>query len=351
MKPLGKSAIRSLAFGFSFLFLFFALAQDASAANSVGGFVFDRGRNPLADIDVELLDEYYRVINNGATNGRQKTSSSGRYEFSGLNDGNYTIRVYAFRYDLEDQSQYIEMKSISSVPGQSGSMYYTADFYLQPKKGGLKDAELSVIFAQEVPKEAQQLYKKAVSDLASKRADEGFAGLQKSITIFPQYYLALMRYGQELYARQQYTAATQVFMAAAEVNPKSALPFYNAGNSLNMLGGKYLKNAKLALDQALTLAPLSPSVLLVLGTVERKLGLLADAEKHLLHAKKLSTTKSPELSKELAILYGNELKKYKEAADELEQYIKVANLSNDDEAKLKKQVADLRVKAKTQTSN
>jgi Flp pilus assembly protein TadD len=322
------------------MFLVFSLPQTVSAANSIGGYIFDRARTPLADIDVELLDEYYRM------RGRAKTDTSGRYEFTGLNDGNYTVRVFAFRYDLEDQSQYVELKSISAIPGQTGSApYYPLDFYLLPRKGGLRDAELSVIFAQDVPKEAEKAYKRALDEFSKKHPDQGFTGLQEALTIFPNYYLALMRYGQELVEKQQFTSATQVYMKAAEVNPKSAIPYYNAGYALSNLGDKYAKNAKLALDEALRLAPASPAVLLQLGKVERRLAKFDEAEKHLLQAKKLSPTKSPEIQKELSQLYANDLKKYKEAADELEQYVKASKLSDQDEAKTRQTIADLRVKA------
>ncbi len=345
MEPTRKPFILNLVVILTFFFISLSFAQNISAANTIGGFIFDRARVPLADIDVELLDEYYRLKE------RIKTESSGRYEFTGLNDGNYTVRVYAFRYDLEDQSQYIEIKSISSIAGQAGSSYNPLDFYLQPKKGGLRDSELSVIFAQEIPKPAEQAYKKALDDFNNKRNDDGFKGLQQALTIFPEYYNALLRYGQELYIRKQYASSTEVFMSAAEVNPKSALPFYYAGYALSKLGNKYNKNAKIALDHALTLAPLSTPVLLLLGTVERRLGNLSEAEKHLLLAKKLSPTKIPEIQKELAQLYANDLKKYKEAADELELYLKASKLSDEDNVKTKQLIADLRQKAKAQGIN
>lgn len=345
MKPLCKPRLRALAVFVSCCFVFLLSVANVLAANTIGGFVFDRARTPLSDIDVELLDEYYRLKE------RVKTESSGRYEFSGLNDGNYTVRVFAFRYDLEDQSQYVEIKSISSIAGQAGSSYNPVDFYLQPKKGGLRDAELSVIFAQNVPKAAEQAYKKAIDDFGKKKTDEGFIGLQQALTIFPTYYTALQRYGQELYIRKQYGAATQVFMTAAEVNPRSAMPFYYAGHALSKMGDKYNRNAKLALDQALSLAPASTPVLLLLGTIERRLGMFAEAESHLLTAKKLSPSRVPEIQKELAQLYANDLKKYQAAADELEQYVKASKLSDEDSIKTKQLIADLRQKAKAQTSN
>ena len=89
----------------------------------------------------------------------------------------------------------------------------------------------------------------------------------------------------------------------------------------------------------------------VLGKVERAQGQFADAEKHLLAAKKLATTKVPEIHAELSQLYANDLKKYGEAADELEQYIKASRLSAADEKVARNKVEDLRAKAKTQPTN
>ena len=317
-----------------------------SAANTISGTIYDKGRTPLPDIDVELLDEYYRLL----PNGRQKTSSSGRYEFGGLNNGRYYVRVFAFRYDLVDEQHEVYITSVSGIPGEVGSSFNLEDFYLQPRKGGLRDAELSVIFAQVVPKPAEQAYKKAIDDFNKKRTDEGFTGLQNALTIFPTYFVALNRYGQELFLRKQYGPATRIFMTAGEVNPKSALSFYYAGYALSKMGERYEKTAILALTQALTLAPSSTPVLLLLGSIERRLGKLAEAEKHLLLAKKLSPTKNSEIQKELAQLYANDLKKYEEAADELELYLKASKLSDEDNIKTKQLIADLRVKAKSKAA-
>jgi hypothetical protein len=68
-------------------------------------------------------------------------------------------------------------------------------------------------------------------------------------------------------------------------------------------------------------------------------------------AKKYSPSKVPEIQKELAQLYANDLKKYKEAADELEQYLKASKLNNADESKTRQLIADLRVKAQKQSGN
>jgi tetratricopeptide (TPR) repeat protein len=226
-----------------------------------------------------------------------------------------------------------------------GSLYITQDFYLQPKKGGLAEAEIGVVFAQDVPREANKVYEKALKDLAGKRTTEGILGLNEAVKIFPDYYLALHRIGKELFKIKKYQEAVPFLIKAAEVNPKSATSFYYLGYSLYNLGKDFNKSALTSLNQAYILAPSSTQVLYVLGKVERSIGKFGDAEKHLLQAKKLSKAAVPEIQKELAQLYGDDLKKYKEAADELDLYLKASKLSPEDEKKTKKIISDLRKKA------
>lgn len=342
MKLASKSFVFPMVLGFSFLFAAFFLVPEVQAQSTIQGTVFDKQRNRLSDIDVELLDDYYR------TKGRTKTDGAGTYTFSGLPNGRYTVKAYAFRYDLEDQEIPLEINT-QNIRGGEGPGSFYQDFYLIPKKGGLKDAELSVVFAQEIPKDAQVLYDKAIKDLSEKRTDEGILGLREAIRKFPDYYVALYRFGLELYLKGQYLDSVPVFLKATEVNQKSANAFYYLGTALNKLGKQYDKAALASLNKALFLAPASPKVLWMLGKVERSIGQFIEAEKHLLQAKKLATGKVPEIHFELAHLYYADLKKYKEAADELELYVKAIKLSDEEEKKMKKLIADLREKAKKQS--
>lgn len=324
-------------------FIFFLLivfsTQNVLAANTIMGVVYDRLRAPLSGVEVELLDEYYRLLR------RVRTDSIGRYQFGGLNNGNYTIRVLPFQYDLQDQSQYIELQAISARPGEQGSTFITQDFYLQPKKGGLAETEIGLVFAQDIPQAAKKIYDKALKDLASKRTTEGILGLNEAVKLFPNFYLALHRIGKELFKIKKYQEAVPFLIKAAEINPKSATSFYYLGYALYNLGKEYNKSAITSLNQAQILAPSSTQVLYVLGKVERSAGKYDDAEKHLLQAKKLSKVSIPEIHKELAQLYADNLKKYKEAADELELYLRASRLSRQDEEKTKKIISDLRKKA------
>ena len=307
-------------------------------ASTISGIVYDNRRVALISVDVELQDEFYRQI------ARAKTTASGRYEFDGLKDGRYTVKVLPFRYDLLDESAEVEIATVVAVVGGTSNVFMTQDFYLSPRKGSLADAETGVIFAQEVPKEAENAYKSAIKDLSKKKNEEGIIGLRKAVEIFPNYYLALDTLGKQLFQEEKYGEAIQILLRATEVNQKSPTAYYYLGYSLNKLN--YNKAAIIPLKQALTLAPASVQVLYVLGLAEEGEGNYTEAEKHLVQAKKFSKVVNPDIYWQLGQIYGNKLNKYKEAADELDQYLKTGKYSDEFVGKVRKVINDLREKAK-----
>jgi tetratricopeptide (TPR) repeat protein len=326
------------------LVLILICGHSVYATNIISGTVFDKTRNPLPDIDVELLDDYYRAI----AGGRQRTSSSGRYEFQVQNDGRYYVKVYAFRYDLMDDMHEVVVQSISAVPGGSGSSFNVEDFYLEPKKGGLADAELSVVFAQDVPKDAKKLYESASANFMKKKPVDGIMNLVEAVKIYPDYYLALQRLTRELYFMKKYIESFQYARKVVAVNPKSGTGYYYMGASLHAMGKDFNPAALTALEEAGRLAPGSVQVLFALGRLERTMGKLVPAEKHLVAAKKIAGSNGPEIHAELADLYAQDMKKYGEAADALEDYMKAAKLNDADQRATKQKIADLRAKAKAQ---
>jgi|GEM_PF-826152 len=354
MNPKKKPFAIKMVFSVSFLFILLFLSQNIFAASTIQGNIYDKQRNTLPDIDVELLDDYYRMTQ------RTRTDSSGRYIFNGVSDGRYTIRVMAFRYDYMDQEIPLEVNTMGITTSQStgggsgitsGTGFFPQDFYLLPKKGGLKDAELSVIFAQEIPKEAEAAYKKGIDNLTKKKTTEGVTSLMEAVQKYDKYYEALKRLGQEFFINKKYVESVQFYLKAVEVNPKSATCYYYIGMGLNKLGKDYNKSAIRSLTQAAALAPASAPVHYMLGKVEREEGKFVEAEGHLLQAKKLSPVKVAEIHNELYLLYSENMKKYMQAADELELFLKATKLNGEDEKKVKKSIVDLREKAKTQASN
>lgn len=341
-RSLGPFAKRiPIALVFVFVFVMASSANTLPVLSTIQGTVYDKQRNPLVDVEVELLDEFYRTWRVG---GRTRTDGSGTYHFNNLPDGRYTVKVYAFRYDLEDQEAPVEIQT-QNIRGGEGTSYVPQDFYLSPKRGGLAEAEASVVFAQDVPDAAKKFYDQALTDLKAGRRNEGILALSAAVNAFPNYFNALSRAGRELYIIKRYQEAIPFLIKAIEVNEKSAVSLYYLGASLHGMGKEFNKAARTSLRQSLVMAPNSPQVLLSLGIVERAMGNFKESETELIKAKKLSRVPNPEIHKELSMLYGNDLKRYKDAADELELYLKASGMSGEQAKGVKKNIADLRAKA------
>ena len=319
--------------------IFIALFAQFAIASTISGFVYGGGRTPLVNVDMELLNENYQVRQ------RTRTDGVGRYEFTNLADGLYTVRAMPFRYDFQDMEIPVKIETFNVRGSGIGNTYVIQDFNLVPKKGGITEFELGVVFAQDVPGEAKQLYKSADKAFLGDRAQDGVDDLFKAINIFPEYYEALYRMGKELYILKKYDEAWKFLLKAVDVNPKSGVAFYYLGECFHALGDDYNKNAVTSLTQASILIPAMPQVFFTLGKVERKMKRFEDAETHLLRAKKLVKQPVAEIQKELAQLYANDMKKYKEAADELELYLKASKLDKKDEKETKDLIAKLRAKA------
>jgi tetratricopeptide (TPR) repeat protein len=346
MKPLHMS-IRQMRMALFTLFFVFIFSTSGFAVNVISGFVFDKSGVALPDIDVELLDEYQRTV----PNGRQRTSSSGRYEFQVQNSGRYFVKAYAFQYDLLDEMMEVNVANVTATSVSGGSSYNNVDIYLQPKKGGLRDAELAVVFAQDIPKEAREAFEQGEKLLARKQYTQGYEMVRKAIEIFPKYFKANYRYGLELMAKKQYEDAASRFMMAVSVNDKSAMSFYNLAYCFSMMGPEYRKAALASIKETIVMAPASSGAHFLAGKLARLTKDFVNAEKYLLQAKKLMTATDPTIHLELAKLYSDDLKKYKEAAAEMEAFIKTSKITGDEETKMRSILAGLKEKAANQTAN
>lgn len=309
--------------------------------NTINGFVFGSSRTPLSDIYVELSNDL------GSTITRTKTSSSGLYNFRNLPNGIFIVRILPYSNDYETQERRVNLISVSSVPGR-GSVSEQVDFYLNPKKvnrGPL--AAPGVIFAQDIPKDAKKFYEQGIDYLEDKKEIEGFESLKKAIEIFPTYYLALDRLGTEYVVRGYYRPAYVILSKSVEVNPKSFSSIFGLGLALYNLNE--LKQAEENLRNAIKIYADSPNVYLWLGIVLLKNKNLSEAETALLQANKLSKGRLADAHFQLARLYG-EQNKYKEAATELELFLKY-NPDAKDSEKIKQAIAKLREKEMNKSAN
>lgn len=288
-------------------------------SNSISGHVSDDSRTPVRDVRVELLDEVDSVIQT------VKTDGSGLFVFRRLSDGIFQVRVQVYGTNYISQTKRVDL----ARPRGFGAVFEQLDFVLTTKQTRASMATTGVVFVQEVPEPARKQYERGAALLQkTERRKEGLETLKKAIEIFPRYFDALELLGTEYVKQQEYEPAVPVLTTAIEVNGRAYPSLYALAVAQYNL--KQLPPALELLRRAIVLNPKSINANLWLGMVLRQLGKLDDAETYLKQANLLAESKLPDAHWQLALLY-NQLKKYKEAADELELFLKVQPDSKDSE--------------------
>lgn len=312
--------------------------------NTITGMVFDDARRPAADIYVELLDDLDTTVR------QVRTSTSGRYEFTGLSEGRFKVRVRNFGTDFLPWVQEVQITNVSGVGGGTGGETRQVDVYLRlrPEVTAGPFAAPGTVFAQEVPGTAKKLYDQAVMELRAKKEQEAFANLRKAIELFPEYWMALDRLGSEYAVRgnqdKRYFEAARVLLGrAVEVNPKGYSSVFGLGFTQYQLG--QTTEAIENLQKAVGLYGKSPNGYLWLGIAQKRAGKLAEAEAALKRANELSKGKEADVHWQLAGVYSDQ-KRYTEAADELELYLKQRSDARDAE-KIRALIKQMREKAST----
>ncbi|MGE0654050.1 MAG: tetratricopeptide repeat protein [Pyrinomonadaceae bacterium] len=297
------------------IFIFHATGSPQNRS-TIGGHVFDSKRTPIADVFVELQNEVNSVL------ARTKTDGSGRYIFRNLSGGRFYVRVLPFKSNLAEQIQEVEVVEIS-FSGRPQPENVQRDFYLRPRGSERNEAQITgVVFAQEVPAEAQKHFKNALESFDKEKVDEGIKELYKAIAAFPEYFAALDRLGSELIKRQQFSDASSILQRAVTVNSKGFSSWY--GLSYSLYAQQSSNEAIAAATKATSLNPKSSQAWLILGVSYRLGKDYEKAEKALKTAAKLGAGKFADAHWNLALLYAHNLKRFEEAAIELERYLRAA---------------------------
>jgi Tfp pilus assembly protein PilF len=333
-------------------------AKSASAATTQGrssiyGSVYGEGRRPVADVYVELLDDVNSSIR------QMKTDMSGRFQFNGLVDGRYMIKIRPGNTGYLEYSQQVIISAISSVrPSEGarsgGSDNQHIDIALSLDARGMYGpfaGAPAVIFVQDVPPAAKQNYDEAIGYLREKKQDQAFAKLRAALEIFPDYYSALDRLGGEYAIRgvsekgtnAEYLQAGLVLLTkATQVNPRGYSSMYGLGWTEFYLG--MTNEAITHLNNAAAIYGKAPEAYLLQGKAYRRAKMPDKAEAALKKADLLSNGKDPDIHWQLAGVY-NDQKRYAEAADQMELYLKNAP-KGEDSQKIKDLISKLREKAK-----
>lgn len=296
-------------------------------ANSISGHVTDDRRVPIPDLQVELLNDVDAVIL------RTKTDSSGLYVFRRLSAGVFQIRIQPFGTAYIGQTQRVQLERTRA--------FEQVDFILL-KKGSAPIGPADSVFVQEVPEAARKQFELAAALLQKpERRSEGLEKLKAAIEIFPTYFEALELLGTEYVQQRDYEQAIPVLTKAIEVNRRAYPSLYALSLAQHSL--KQLPEAVESIRRALALNPKSVNANLWFGMLLRQTARLEEAETYLKAADQLASSKSADTHWQLALLY-NDLKRYKEAADHLELFLKVQPDSRDKEM-IKKLIQRLREKS------
>lgn len=319
---------------FTILMFLFSLSLQAQT-NSISGIVFDQtDRQPIKQIDVELMNELYSTLK------RTRTDGNGRYYFSGMSAGNFKVRVLAYTTNYENQIQDANIVNFGASGGRVSSDNVYLDFYLRldPRKiNATNNGNSETIFVQDVPSEALKLYNKALDNLKDKK-DGGLDLLEQAVKLFPNYYNALNRLGTEYVYRKEYTKAIPILTKATTINQRSFSGFYALGVASYNAG--FLKDSVEAMQTAVTLDAQSVNANLWYGRLLRMYKSYELSEKVLLKLKESLKSPIADVHWQLALLY-NSTKRYKNAAEELELFLKIQPDSRDAE-QIKKLIVRLK---------
>jgi tetratricopeptide (TPR) repeat protein len=316
----------------------------AQGRNEISGTVFSELGRPVADVYVELVTDL------GSSLTRIRTNASGRFTFVGLTNGTYKVRILPYGTDYREQTQEVTLATVSAT----ASDRHQIQIYLalnERARSGPFALVTGVVFAQEVPRAAQRLYEEGIRHLSEKREAEGFNSLKKAIETFPTYYLALDRLGGEYAVRgfsdRSYLEAGLVLLTkASEVNPRGFSSAFGLGLVQYRLG--LTKEAVENLRRATTLYGKAADAYLWLGKALKRESTLDQAEAAFKRANVLTNGKSAEVHWQTAGLYHDQ-KRYKEAADEFELFLKTQPKAADAE-KIRALIRQLREKAAKQQS-
>lgn len=312
--------------------------------NAIRGRITDTENRPIERIRVELRDEVEMAV------AQTYTDSLGRYAFNSLSLGTFIVKVYS-------NGKYAEASArVTLTPARIGggtSHQEILDIPLRTiEEARGKSAPTSknaIAFVQDVPEPARKAYEKAVGLLEQGKTEEGVEALKDALRLFMNYFMAWERLGVEYVKLQQYEAALLALNQAVKINQSGADSLYALGYTEYQL--QHWREAIEALERSLRFAPRSPNAVFAyyyLGLSLLKEKKPAEAEAHLKQACTLGQNTIPaDAHWHLAQLYTN-AKRYKEAADELEVFLK-RTPGNQDSQRIRELIRQLRSKEKGAT--
>ncbi|HKS26596.1 MAG TPA: tetratricopeptide repeat protein [Pyrinomonadaceae bacterium] len=354
----GRIAARTLILNsvYTSLLLLLLLLVTASVARAQGAGTDSTGTGGLNAISGRIYFPSGRAADMRAKVSLETMTSSrltvladtdGAFRFKNLAAGSYTVVIEAGEdYETVREPVFIEGNSnlgrgvrIPMVPRT-----VMVPIYLRPKRAAAKaEAKPGVLDAAlaNVPKTALELYQKAQDAIQANDSKKAIEHLRAALSLYPEFALALNSLGVEYLKLGNADRALEALRDAVRLSPDAFVPRLNFG--IAYLEKKQFGEAESNLRLALQKNDGSPSAHMYLGITLISLRRYEEAEKELERAVSLKGGESmAQAHKLLGGLYWQR-GQFKQAAEQLEVYLKLAPKAPDAE-RIRTTVKELRSK-------
>jgi tetratricopeptide (TPR) repeat protein len=281
---------------------------------NVGGQVSLPNDRPAARVRV-------RITGRGDINRETVTNDNGRYEFTDLPAGVYSLTAQS----LDDASLISAAADADTSRTATGRLIVNLSLRAAPATAGRRrPAVVSVSeIGQQVPAAARKAFKRGLKLKRDGRADEALSNFTRAIELYPNYFQALAERGNLRASRRELAQAAEDFERALKVNARYEAALRGAGYC--KLEGREFTGAVEYFERALSVEPSNAGTHLLLGVAYLELGRREEARQALRRALELDPKGAVRAHVHLANLLALE-QRYEEAADELRLYLNAVML-------------------------
>jgi tetratricopeptide (TPR) repeat protein len=206
----------------------------------------------------------------GAEVSRGYTTEEGKFRFTNINPGDYTVLVKA-PYKGPYKNGSADLRIPERRGGQNVSVTVIVDVADPTPTEAAKNRTVSADETQaSIPRQAKKLYESGTKAAAAGRTEEAVSYFRRALEIAPDYLFALNDLGAKLLELDRLDESVQVLRKAVAVSPRSYSPRMNL--SLALLFSKKPAEAQTEIAAALAERPDEANALYVSGQIEWALG-------------------------------------------------------------------------------
>lgn len=185
------------------------------------------------------------------------TDNKGRFNFSNISDGTYSLEVEPDSKVYEPVTQEVRV-----IYGASPALLINLKAKAEAVKSGAGVVSATDM-DQQVPGEARREFEKGAELSGKGKIQDAVDRFRKAISIFPNYLMARNNLGVQYLKLGKWNEAAEQFEAAIEINPKALNPRQNL--AIALIEQKKYAQAIEHLNQAISIDSSSPAVHLYAG--------------------------------------------------------------------------------------